>query len=136
MPVVNKAKYSLQPVHYEDLGYAYYKVLINEDKTANKDFILSGREPIMLRDMIIEIGKNLGKKVRFISFPFWVAYVGAWILYILTFHKKDYREKVQRLCEVRAYPHIEASEAFGFSPRSFSDGIVNEVKEYLYRKQK
>ena len=130
MPIVNGAKYELQPVHYKDLSEAYYAVLMNEEKTANKDFILSGGEPILLRDMLSEIGKNLDKKVRFISCPYWIAYSGAWIVYALTFKKKDYREKVQRLCEPRVFSHEEATEAFGYSPRIFQVGIVDEVKQY------
>ena len=130
MPVVNGARYELQPVHYQDLGDAYYAVLMNEEATANKDFILSGGEPILLRDMLSEIGKNLGKKVKFISCPYWIAYSGAWVVYVLTFKKKDYREKVQRLCEPRVFSHEEATKAFGYSPRIFQVGIVDEVKQY------
>ena len=130
MPVVSGGRYTLQPVHYEDLGKAFYDVLCHEIETANKDFILSGKEPILLRDMFIEIGKNLDKKVHFISCPFWIAYPGAWFVYLLTLTKIDYREKVQRLCENRSFPHNEATVAFGYNPRSFQEGIVNEVVEY------
>lgn len=130
MPVVNGAKYELQPVHYRDLAGAYYAVLINEDATADRNFNLSGGEPILLRDMLIEIGNNLGKKVKFISCPFPIAYAGASLLYVLTIGKKDYREKVQRLCEPRVYSHAEATKAFGYLPRTFQAGIVNEVKQY------
>lgn len=92
MPVVNGARYELQPVHYQDLGNAYYDVLINEEKTYCKDYVLSGGKPILLRDMLTEIGKNLGKKVRFFSCPFWFAYFGAWALYVLTLKKRLSRE--------------------------------------------
>ncbi len=136
MPVVNGAKYELQPVHYQDLADAYYSVLVNEDRTANMDFDLSGGEPILLRDMLIEIGKNLGKKVKFISCPFPIAYGGAWIVFVLTLGKKDFREKVQRLCEPRTYSHDEATRAFGYNPRTFQDGIVDEVKEYKESRNK
>lgn len=134
MPVVDGARYELQPVHYEDLGNAYYKVLINEATTANKDFILSGGAPILLRDMLTEIGKNLGKEVKFISCPFWLAYFGAWVVYGLSFKKIDFREKVQRLCEPRVFPFNEAAEAFCYSPRIFQEGVKNEVVEYLEKK--
>ena len=134
MPVVNGARYDLQPVHYEDLAKAYLAILLNEEKTANKDYVLSGGSVIELREMLEVIGKNLGKKVRFISCPFAIAYLGAWVLYYLTFKKKDYREKVQRLCEPRAYPHDDAKNDFGYSPVSFHEGIVNEVKQYLEEK--
>ena len=135
MPVVNGARYELQPVHYKDLGKAYYDILMNEETTANKNFNLSGKNPIMLRDMLSIIGKNLGKKTRFISCPFAIAYAGACLSYRLPFIKRDYREKVQRLCEPRVYSHEEATSAFGYDPVSFEEGVVEEVKEYLKRKQ-
>lgn len=134
MPVVSGAKYELQPVHYRDLGKAYYQVLLHESETANRDFILSGKEPIPLRKMLLEIGKNLGKKVHFVSVPFPIAYTGAVILYWVTFRKKDYREKVQRLCEPRVFSHEEAANAFGYEPMAFEEGISGEVKEYKERK--
>lgn len=130
MPVVNGARYELQPVHYKDLGDAYYAVLINQEAVENKDFNLSGGEPILLRNMLAEIGKNLGKNVKFINCPYWLAYSGAWMIYIFTLTKKDYREKVQRLCEPRTFSHEEATNAFGYHPRTFQVGIVDEVKEY------
>ncbi len=129
MPVVNGARYGLQPVHYMDLSEAYYQVLMNEN-TANHNYTLSGGEPILLRDMLSEIGKCLGKKVRFVSCPFPIAYAGACFLYFVTLKKKDYREKVQRLCEPRVYPHDDAKRDFGYTPRIFQVGIVDEVKEY------
>lgn len=130
MPVVNGARYELQPVHYKDLGQAYFNVLMKEDMTANHEYDLSGGEVIQLRDMLTVIGRSLGKKVKFISCPFPIAYIGAWIMFILTIGKKDYREKVQRLCEPRVYSHEEASVDFGYNPRSFRKGIIDEVNEY------
>lgn len=133
MPIVNGARYSLQPVHYEDLSIAYYQVLLNEAVTANKSFNLSGGRPILLRDMLSEIGKQLGKKVKFISCPFFIAYTGAVLIYCFSFGKCDYREKVQRLCEDSVYSHEDAA-CFGYSPRNFEDGIIEEVREYLKKK--
>lgn len=130
MPVVNGARYDLQPVNYKDLGKAYYDVLMNEDITTGKDYVLSGEKPIQLRDMFILMGRFLGKKVRFFSVPFFIAYPGAVIVYYLTLKKKDFREKVQRLCEPRAYDHEAAFNDFGYKPMSFEEGIADEVKEY------
>lgn len=129
MPVVNGARYALQPVHYLDLSEAYYQVLMNEN-TANHNYILSGGEPINLRDMLLEIGNCLGKKVHFISCPYPVAYAGAWLLYLMSLKKIDYREKVQRLCEPRVYSHDDAKRDFGYCPKKFNIGIVDEVEKY------
>ncbi|MEG2908645.1 MAG: NAD(P)H-binding protein [Erysipelotrichaceae bacterium] len=131
MPVVNGARYKLQPVHYEDLADAYYKVLLNETLTANNDFDLSGGNEVELRDILIEIANNSGKKIHFINIPFNIAYFGANVLFYGSFKKKDYREKVQRLCEPRCYSHDDAMKVFGYNPRTFAEGIKAEVKEYI-----
>ena len=136
MPVVNNAEYELQPVHFADLGKAYYDVLVNEKITGGHDYILSGGEEITLRDMLIEMGAYLSRKMRFVSFPFWFAYSGAWLLYLVSIGKMDYREKVQRLCEPRVYPHEEASRDFGYSPRTFRSAIGEEVREYMEAKNR
>lgn len=135
MPVVNGARYALQPVHYADLAHAYLAILFNEAVTANKDYILSGHSPILLRDILTLIGEKLGKRVRFINCPFPIAYAGAWMVYCLTLGKKDFREKVQRLCEPRIYPHDDARQDFGYSPTPFETGITAEIQQYLGSKQ-
>lgn len=135
MPVVNNANYELQPVHYKDLGKAYYDVLMNEEITSGHDYVLSGGEEITLRDMFIEMGAYLSKRMRFISVPFPIAYGGAWFIYLISIKKIDFREKVQRLCEPRVYPHEEAARDFGYCPRTFRNGIADEVQEYLKYKK-
>lgn len=135
MPVVNHARYELQPVHYMDLSEAYYRIVMN-DSTMNHDYILSGGRPILLKDMLQVIGKDLGKEVHFFSVPFPIAYAGACVLYALTLKKIDYRERVQRLCEPRIFSHEEAERDFGYSPRNFEDGVAVEVEEYKKMKRK
>jgi len=131
MPTVNGAHYELQPVHCQDLGKAYYNVLMRPEICNGKDYVLSGGNPIELRQMFEEIAKGLGVKRKYISCPFSIAYIGAWIIYLFTFTKKDYREKVQRLVEPRVYSHEEATKDFGYKPVSFQDGIVDEIKQYI-----
>ena len=135
MPTVNGAHYELQPVHCKDLGKAYFDVLMKPEICNNKDYVLSGGKPIELRQMFQEIAKNLGVKRKYISCPYPIAYFGAWIIYLLTFTKKDYREKVQRLVEPRVYSHEDATKDFGYSPMTFEEGIVDEVKQYLESKK-
>lgn len=131
MPIVDHAAYKLQPVHYDDLGEAYYQALIHETEMANRDFNLSGKEPVLLKDIFCAIGDCLGKEVRFFNVPFWGAYLGAWGIFLCSLMQVDFREKVQRLCETRGFSHDDAARAFGYCPRSFYDGLLDEVKEYL-----
>lgn len=134
MPTVNGGHYELQPVHCKDLGKAYFDVLMHPEICNNKDYILSGGKPIELRQMFEEIAKNLGVQRKYISCPYAIAYLGAWIIYLITFARRDYREKVQRLVEPRVYSHDEATKDFGYSPVNFEEGIVDEVKQYLESK--
>lgn len=135
-PVISGAKYALQPVWCGDLGKAFYDVLMNPDKTNNKNYDLSGGKPILLIDIFQEIGKQLGVKNTFVSCPYVIAYVGAVCVYALTLGKKDFREKVQRMVEPRAYSHEEAAKDFGYAPLEFKDGIKEEIKLYLEAKNK
>ncbi len=135
-PVVNGARYDLQPVWCKDLGNAYFDVLINPENTNDKEYILSGGAPILLREMLVEIAHQLGVKNTFISCPFSIAYLGAWVIYLLTFSKVDLREKVQRLVESRAFSHDCASRDFGYSPVTFPVGVREEIEMYKQQKKR
>ncbi|MCL2486284.1 MAG: hypothetical protein FWE86_01635 [Oscillospiraceae bacterium] len=130
-PTVTGGRYPLQPVWCKDLGDAYFDVLTRPEVTGGKDYILSGGEPILLIDMLKRIGEKLGKKNTFIPVPFWLAYGGAWALFCLTLGRIDFREKIQRMVEPRAFPHDEAARDFGYSPARFEDGIDGEINEYI-----
>lgn len=129
-PTVNGAHYDLQPVWCGDLGKAYFNVMMNWKVTKNKEYILSGKEPIQLREMFEVMAKQLGVKNVFISCPYPIAYVGACVIYFLTFKKIDYREKVQRLVEPRAYSHEKATKDFEYHPVPFEVGVRKEIQMY------
>lgn len=115
MPIVRGARFELRPVRYKNLGKAYFDVLMNEMTTAGRNYDFSSGEKIQLRDMLTLIDENFGKKVNFISCPYWLVYSGAWLIYCLTFANIDYREQVQRLCEPRCYSHEVATRDFGYT---------------------
>lgn len=135
MPVVNHAHYLIQPVHAADLGCAYHQVLCHLEDTAGKDYILSGRDPVLLMDLFRIIADELGVGCRFFSVPFPIAYAGAWGLYLLSLTRVDMREKVQRLCESRNFPHQEAVRDFGYAPMPFEEGLRREVRAYIEQRK-
>ena len=135
-PVVDHAKYELQPVWCGDLGKAYYQVLMNPKTAIKRNYNLSGGRPIQLIEMFKVMAQYLGVTNTFISVPFWFAYTLAWILYCCTFTKIDFREKVQRLVEPRTFDYSDAKEDFGYSPINFEEGIKAEIQEYLSSKNK
>lgn len=129
-PVVNNAAYELQPVWCGDLGKAYYQVLTHPN-TRGKDYNLSGGRPIQLIDMFKVMAEKMGVKNRFVNVPYWIAYTGSWMLYLCTFGKKDFREKVQRLVEPRVFSHNDATRDFGYDPLPFEEGVNGEIEEFL-----
>lgn len=133
-PVISGAKYALQPVWCKDLGKAFYDVLMNPEKTDNNDYDLSGGKPILLIDIFKEIASQLGVKNIYVSCPYPVAHAGAWGVFVLSFGKIDFREKVQRMVEPRAYSHDKAKTDFGYEPLEFKDGVKDEIKMYIARK--
>lgn len=135
-PIVSGGHFELQPIHEKDLGEAYFKVLKNSEKTMGKNYILSGKDPIMLLDIFKTIERKLGKKNIYFNVPFPIAYFGAITLYVISLGKIDYRERVQRLVEPRIFPHNDAVLDFGFDPVSFNNGIENEIEEYRRQKNR
>lgn len=126
--------YSKYKAAGEEYRRAYLQVLNHLDETAGKNYTLSGRDEVLLIDLFRIIADELGVSRKYLSVPFPVAYAGAWGLYLLSLTKIDMREKVQRLCESRAYPHEEAVRDFGYDPMPFEEGLRQEVREYLAAK--
>ena len=90
----------------------------------------------MLLDMFKVMAKYLGVNNVFVSVPFPIAYGLAWMLYIVTVGKKDFREKVQRLVEPRTFDHSEATRDFNYTPVSFEEGVKGEIEEYMTLRSK
>lgn len=130
-PLVNGGKYELQPVHQSDLGKAYYQVLTNPEITKNKNYTLSGNDVIFLKDILLNISNFLGKKTFFFNIPYWFAYSCAILARYISLGKIDYRERVQRLVEPRAYSNEEAKKDFGYEPIEFLRGLKEEVETYI-----
>lgn len=135
-PVVDGARYELQPVWCGDLGKAYYQVLMHPQTATKRNYNLSGGKPIMLLDMFKVMAKYIGVRNTYISVPFPIAYGLAWLLFLSTFGKMDFREKVQRLVEPRTFDHTDATQDFGYNPITFEEGVKSEVDEYLVLRNK
>lgn len=129
-PVINSGKSLLQPVNARDLGKAYYQVLITP-KIKNGDYILSGEQPVAMREIFMLISENLDKVTTFISVPLGLGVFLARCLKICTFGRIDYVEKVQRMGENRSFTHDTAMNDFGYMPMQFEQGIRLEVAQYL-----
>lgn len=130
-PMIAGGKAKIQPVNARDLGTAYYKVLINENTTRNKDYNLSGGTEIEIKEMLKMISNKLNKKTIFITIPLRTSVILAYIIRFFSFGKIDIVEKVLRMNETRTFSYENAKKDFGYNPMSLEEGLDIEIKQYL-----
>ena len=126
-PTVKKGSATIQPVYREDLAEGYWLILKNFDSLKHNDYIISGEKVMSLCEMFGIITSVIGKKVKFINIPFGLAKFMVGAVYVCSFTKIDYREKLDRLTEDRAYPHDRITEELGYQPRSFEERLKQMV---------
>ena len=129
-PLIAGGRAKRQPGNTRNLGRAYYQVLINEDKTKNKNYNLSGEVQISIKDMLKSILKYLGKKSIFIPIPLWLSVCCAYILKFITIGKIDIVEKVLRMDEDRCFDNSDARKDFGYITIEFQKGLEEEIRQY------
>ncbi|MBQ8684455.1 MAG: NAD(P)H-binding protein [Clostridia bacterium] len=118
-PIVKNGTANIQPVSRYDLAEAYWLILKNLDNLKQTEYIVSGKDCMSLLEMFRLLTDLIGKKVRFINIPFGIASAAVKAVYYLSFKKVDFREKLDRLTEDRAYPHDVIAEELGYSPHPF-----------------
>ncbi|MEX0377802.1 NAD-dependent epimerase/dehydratase family protein [Bacillus sp. S4] len=133
-PMFGKGKNLMQPVHAKDLGDAYYEVLLNREKTFNKEYNLSGKEAITYIDLVKCVSKTLNRKNVIVKLPLWFSILAAKIYNVVNKNAVISVEQVLRMQENKDFGHDEAFMDFGYSPISFEEGIKGEVEEYLNHK--
>lgn len=133
-PIVGKGRATIQPVSRLDLAEAYWQVLQNFPSITRTEYIISGQRPMTLLEMFQTICALAGRKVHFVNVPFPIAKAGVEAVYLLSGKQCDYREKLDRLTEDRAYPHGEISEDLGYAPLSFEERVAPLIAELKEKK--
>ena len=133
IPIVGKGKNLIQPVFFEDLADAYFKIIINKRKTFNKEYILAGKTPIKYIDAIKEILFLLKKKYFFIKIPFFfiIFFVNLISIFI---GKKSFYWMILRMQEDKIFSINEAKNDFNCKPLDFYDGIKIAFNNYFKKK--
>jgi len=132
IPVIDRGKGLIQPVHGKDLGKAYFQVLVSNNIA--QEYILSGERSLSMRELFTLIGECLGKQKYFISIPTQLGVLLAQIAKIVTLGRFDNVERVQRMSENRNFSHKHATRDFNYDPENFNYNLKNEVLLYKDRK--
>ncbi len=132
-PIFGNGRNLMRPVAGSDLAIAYQQVLDHPEITKNKEYVLSGAEPIEYIEMLKLVAKNLNKKTIFIKIPLGLSILLARIYNYLFKKALISVEQVQRMQEDKIYDHDAATRDFGYAPMTFEEGIRIQVEEYKKR---
>jgi nucleoside-diphosphate-sugar epimerase len=130
-PIFGSGKNLMQPVLAQDLADAYYGVLMNREITVNREYNLSGKEPISYLELVRTVSRALGTRNIMVPVPMWLSLLGARACNAVSRRSPISVEQVMRMNEDKVFPHADASRDFAYRPASFHDGIRGEVDEYL-----
>ena len=128
-PIVKKGAATIRPVHHEDLAEAYYLILKNFDSLKEKEYVVSGERDLTLLEMFRIISDKGGFNNKFINIPFFLAKLAVNSVYIISLKKIDFREKLDRLTEDRAYDNKVIKEELGFTPAPFEKRIEELINK-------
>ena len=118
----------IQPVHIDDLVRAYMECLNNKNHFY-RSYNIGGSHPIENIELFKIILKLMKKKIILISFPPKV--IKVIINFLSIFGVKIINhEQVDRFQENKNIDLEKFIEKFGFTPRSFEQGVKSQINEY------
>lgn len=126
IPIFGDGNYLQQPIFVDDVAQAVVSCLSN-DKTIGKSYNIAGKQSLTYNAVIDTIAKGMNKRIWKIHIP------SKPVVGLLTLFEKIRTpfpikaEQVLRLNEDKAFSYEEAERDFGFSPRSFEEGIGLEL---------
>ena len=116
-----------QPVHVEDVASAIV-ACVAAPRTAGQTYNLSGREPLTFESLVRETIEATGRRTSIVRLPLTPVIRMVRAYNAIASKPRITVEQVLRLQEDKSFDHSEARDAFGFSPRSFADGVREEVR--------
>ncbi|HJS20164.1 MAG TPA: NAD(P)H-binding protein [Anaerolineales bacterium] len=127
VPVFGDGNYLQQPIHVDDVAQAILGCLKFE-RTLCKSYNIAGQHPMTYNQIIDAIAHQMNKRIWKIHVP------SRPVVSLLSFLERlgipfpIKAEQVLRLNENKNFSYAEAVQDFGFSPRSFEEGIRIELK--------
>lgn len=116
----------MQPVFVQDLADGILSAILKEEESSGKEYNLCGPNPLPYIDLLRGCSKALGRRTLFFHIPVkiaeWVAAFGEKLPgFPIT------REQVLRTTEDKSFDISLAQRELGYCPRSFVDGIQQEI---------
>jgi len=127
IPIFGSGKFLQQPVHVEDVAWAIVKA-VKCPQTHQKEYDISGKEALTYNQIIEIASEALGKKTIRLHIPVYLAIALIKAIKLLGVKLPITEEQILRLNENKNFDYSLASQDFQYSPRSFTEGIHQEVQ--------
>ena len=121
-----------QPNFVDDVASALVAAYFSS-RTLHKDYNISGKDPLTFTQVVKAIGRALDKPVYVIPLPLdpclWLLRHYEKLMNLIGRKPLLKMEQLLRLNENKVFDHTEASADFGYTPKSFEEGVEVLVKE-------
>lgn len=117
-PLFGAARGLRQPVHADDIAAACTAVLDNP-RTFDRAYDLTGGETLSYRDMVARIFAALGRRPRFLHVPLPLLGAVLRLLSLLPRYRDFNVEMARRMNEDLVFDSHSARQDFGYAPRNF-----------------
>lgn len=129
IPILGHGNFLQQPVFVEDVAQAIVKCM-ETPATIGKSYNIAGKSAITYNEVVDTIAGLMNRKILKLHFP------DRFIIWVLQLVEKMNipfpikAEQVERLNENKDFSNNEAQTDFGYSPRSFKEGIRGEIEAF------
>jgi uncharacterized protein YbjT (DUF2867 family) len=127
MPIFGDGESLQQPIFVDDVAQAVVLAL-KTDATIGKSYNIAGKDPLTYNQVIDTVSMALGKRVWKLHLPYLPIVRALQFTERMRLPLPIKAEQVLRLNENKAFSYEDAQKDFGFSPRSFEEGIRAERK--------
>ena len=127
MPIFGDGESLQQPIFVDDVAQAVVLAL-KTDATIGKSYNIAGKDPLTYNQAIDTVSMALGKRVWKLHLPYMPIVRALQFTERMRLPLPIKAEQVLRLNENKAFSYEDAQKDFGFSPRSFEEGIRAERK--------
>jgi nucleoside-diphosphate-sugar epimerase len=126
VPVPGSGEFRQQPVHVEDVAQAIVDC-IEPEATVRRAYNLSGGSSLTFNEVIDCASRALGVRRRKLHLPLRPTLWAVRALKRMGVGLGIKEEQLLRINEDKCFDHSDAQRDFGFSPRTFAEGIRQEA---------
>ncbi len=126
LPVFGSGTYLQQPIHVEELAEAIVGAL-GSKRAVRQSYNVSGKEPLTYNDLVRTVARLLGRRIWILHLPYRPVVATLRPLERMGVRLPIKGEQILRLNEHKAFPHEDAARDFGFAPRTFAEGVAEEI---------